>query len=85
MNCGHGCEGWLVGLIKLAEADVECVLRSGFHRVPFDACGDEIADYRGVWLAFWCVSAAHDEVQRVAVVFLAFDGDGCGCGHIWIC
>ena len=63
MNCVYRNQGWLVGLIKFAEADVEGVLRGGFHHVAFDARWNEVADDRGVGLALGVIRAGHDEVQ----------------------
>ena len=50
-------------MVELAEADVEGVLRGGFHRVTFDAGWDQVADDRGVWVAIGVIRAGHYEVQ----------------------
>lgn len=51
MDRGHSGKGGRVGLVELTEADVECVLRGGFHRVAIDAGGDQITNDRGVWFS----------------------------------
>lgn len=78
---GDGGERGRVGLVELAEADVEGVLRGGFDRVAFDAGGSEVADDRGVGLARGIVAAGDDEVEAVAVVLLSVDFDWVGGDH----
>jgi len=81
VNCAHSGKGRLVGLIELAEADVEGVLRGGFHHVAVDSGWDEVADYRGAWLSICIIASTNDEVEAVTVKRLAVDFDWVGGFH----
>lgn len=76
---GGECGG--VGAGEATKGDVDALLLRLLDLIALDAGWNETGGNAGVGGAVGVVFSVDGEVQRVAVVFLAVDGDGCGCGH----